>query len=101
MTLYGVNRLLVGVVVDTTAISNVVPETNSLTYRGFPVQELAASCSFEEVAYLVWHGELPDADALRRFCTASGRFARSPPRPSRSSSVCLRTATRWTCCAPP
>ena len=38
---------LAGVVVDTTAISKVVPETNSLTYRGYPVQDLAARCSFE------------------------------------------------------
>ncbi|HVX21324.1 MAG TPA: bifunctional 2-methylcitrate synthase/citrate synthase [Acidimicrobiales bacterium] len=65
-----IHKGLAGVVVDTTAISNVVPETNSLTYRGYPVQELAASCSFEEVAYLIWHGDLPDADALRRFTSA-------------------------------
>ena len=51
---------LAGVVADTTAVSMVNAETNSLTYRGYPVQELAASCSFEEVAYLLWHGELPD-----------------------------------------
>jgi 2-methylcitrate synthase len=44
-------------------------ETNSLTYRGYPVQELAGRCSFEEVAYLLWHGELPtraQADAQNR-----------------------------------
>ena len=34
---------LAGVVVDTTAISKVVPETNSLTYRGYAVQDLAAN----------------------------------------------------------
>src|ERR1700761_3671001 len=58
---------LAGVVVDTTAISKVVPETNSLTYRGYAVQDLAAHCSFEEVAYLIWHAELPDAEQLQRF----------------------------------
>jgi len=63
-----IRKGLAGVIVDRTAISNVVPETNSLTYRGYPVQELAASCSFEEVAYLIWHGELPTADQLRSFC---------------------------------
>ncbi|MFD6456256.1 citrate/2-methylcitrate synthase, partial [Nocardia sp. NPDC060220] len=41
---------LAGVVVDTTSISKVVAETNSLTYRGYPVQDLAARCGFEEVA---------------------------------------------------
>ncbi|WP_066905864.1 bifunctional 2-methylcitrate synthase/citrate synthase [Millisia brevis] len=58
---------LAGVVVDTTAISKVVPETNSLTYRGYPVQDLAAHCSFEEVAYLLWNGDLPDPRQLERF----------------------------------
>ena len=38
-----IHKGLAGVVVDTTAISKVVPETNSLTYRGYPVQELAAT----------------------------------------------------------
>ncbi|CCG08632.1 bifunctional 2-methylcitrate synthase/citrate synthase [Pararhodospirillum photometricum] len=62
-----IRKGLAGVVVDTTAISKVMEETNSLTYRGYPVQDLAASCSFEEVAFLIWHGELPNADELRRF----------------------------------
>ncbi|OCF88471.1 citrate synthase/methylcitrate synthase [Nocardia brasiliensis] len=59
---------LAGVVVDTTAVSKVVPETNSLTYRGYAVQDLAAHCSFEQVAYLLWHGELPNDAQLERFC---------------------------------
>ncbi|WP_405177835.1 bifunctional 2-methylcitrate synthase/citrate synthase [Nocardia sp. NBC_01377] len=58
---------LAGVVVDTTAISKVVSETNSLTYRGYPVQDLAAHCGFEQVAYLLWHGELPSNAELERF----------------------------------
>jgi citrate synthase len=58
---------LAGVVVDTTSISKVVPETNSLTYRGYPVQDLAAHCSFEQVAYLLWHGELPNDQQLALF----------------------------------
>jgi citrate synthase len=51
-------------VVGTTAISKINPETNSLTYRGYPVQELARQCGFEEVAYLLWHGELPTSVQL-------------------------------------
>lgn len=58
---------LAGVVVDTTAISKVVPETNSLTYRGYAVQDLAKNCSFEQVAYLLWHGELPTDHQLALF----------------------------------
>jgi citrate synthase len=64
-----IHRGLAGVVVDTTEISTVIQETNSLTYRGYPVQDLAARCSFEEVAHLLWHGELPDAGRLRDFRT--------------------------------
>lgn len=59
---------LAGVIVDTTAISKVVPETNSLTYRGYAVQDLAANCSFEQVAYLLWNGELPTVGQLELFC---------------------------------
>src|SRR6478752_308886 len=58
---------LAGVPVDYTAISKVNPETNSLLYRGYPVQELAASVTFEEVAYLLWHGDLPTDDQLAAF----------------------------------
>ena len=59
-----VHKGLDGVYADTTAVSMVNPATNSLTYRGYPVQELAARCTFEEVAYLLWHGELPTADQI-------------------------------------
>ena len=58
---------LAGVVSDTTAISKVMPETNSLTYRGYAVQDLAAHCSFEEVAYLILQGELPTRSQLTAF----------------------------------
>lgn len=71
---------LAGVVVDTTAISKVVPETNTLTYRGYPVQDLAAHCSVEQVAYLLWHGELPTDQELALFTQrerASRRIDRS------------------------
>ncbi|WP_159620919.1 bifunctional 2-methylcitrate synthase/citrate synthase [Ruania rhizosphaerae] len=59
-----IHKGLAGVVVDTTAISKVNPDTNSLLYRGYPVQELAARCSFEQVAHLLIYGELPTADEL-------------------------------------
>jgi 2-methylcitrate synthase len=62
-----IHKGLAGVVVDYTAVSKVNPETNSLLYRGYPVQELAANCSFEEVAYLLWHGELPTPDQRTAF----------------------------------
>lgn len=62
-----IKKGLAGVVVDTTAISKVNPETNSLLYRGYPVQDLCATRTFEEVAYLLWHGELPNDEELQAF----------------------------------
>ena len=88
-----IKKGLAGVVVDYTAVSKVNPDTNSLLYRGYPVQELAAKCSFEEVAYLLWNGELPDRGA------AGGvhRRGNAPAAPwirwsSRSSTRCPTTA---------
>jgi citrate synthase len=59
-----IKRGLAGVVVDTTEVSMVNPDTNSLTYRGYPVQDLAAHRSFLDVAHLLWHGQLPTAGQL-------------------------------------
>ncbi|GAA2591892.1 hypothetical protein Stube_67290 [Streptomyces tubercidicus] len=114
-----IHRGLAGVVIETTAISTVIQETNSLTYRGYSVQDLAAHCSFEEVAYLLWHGELPDTEQLREFRareralrpldrTTAELLARLPetchpmdvlPPPSAISA--LRTPSRMTAAPPP
>ncbi len=58
---------LAGVVADDTAVSKVMPESNSLTYRGYAVQDLATQCRFEEVAYLIWNKELPTRAQLDAF----------------------------------
>ena len=62
-----IRKGLVGVVADSTAISKVNPDTNSLLYRGYPVQDLADKKSFEEVAMLLWNGELPTQEQLDDF----------------------------------
>ncbi|OJX67955.1 MAG: 2-methylcitrate synthase [Micrococcales bacterium 73-13] len=62
-----IRKGLAGVVADSTAISKVNPETNSLLYRGYPVQELCERCTFEEVAFLLWQGGLPDPVQLEAF----------------------------------
>src|SRR3954470_1440238 len=64
MTEPEIKKGLAGVTVDYTAVSKVNPETNSLLYRGYPVQELASTQPFEAVAYLLWHGDLPDDGQL-------------------------------------
>ena len=43
------------------SISHIDGERGLLTYRGYPVQELAENCSFEAVCFLVLNGDLPMA----------------------------------------
>ncbi len=62
-----IKKGLLGIIVDETTISQVMPEINSLTYRGYTVQELCEKCCFEEVAYLVINGELPNKKQLKKF----------------------------------
>jgi 2-methylcitrate synthase len=62
-----VKKGLEGVVMDTSSVSKVNADTNSLIYRGYPVQDLAENCSFEEVAYLMYTGELPNKGQLEEF----------------------------------
>ena len=62
-----IKKGLLGIVVDETTVSQVMPDINSLTYRGYAVQDLCEKCSFEEVAYLVLNGELPNKKQLKSF----------------------------------
>jgi citrate synthase len=73
-----VKRGLAGVTADTSAVSVVDEENGSLLYRGYPVPDLAASCSFDEVAYLIWYGELPNETQLEKF-EAAERSRRQVP----------------------
>jgi len=62
-----IKKGLLGIVVDETEISKVMPEINSLTYRGYAAQDLCARCDFEEVAYLILNKELPNKKQLKNF----------------------------------
>ena len=62
-----IKKGLLGIVVDETTISHVMPDINSLTYRGYAVQDLCEKCNFEEVAYLVLNGDLPKKNELKKF----------------------------------
>jgi 2-methylcitrate synthase/citrate synthase II len=55
---------LEGVIAGETALSTV---TGGLSYRGYPVPELAETATFDEVAYLLLHGELPTSQQLKAF----------------------------------
>lgn len=58
---------LAGLVVGETALSTVGKEGLDLTYRGYSIRELAAHSTFEEVAYLLIHGDLPTPKALQEY----------------------------------
>ena len=77
-----IKKGLLGIVVDETTISQVMPEINSLTYRGYAVQDLCEICSFEEVAYLILNGDLPNAIQLDKF--------RKEERANRNMTINLR-----------
>lgn len=58
---------LAGVSAGETALCTVGKEGAGLTYRGYDIYDLADHASFEEVAYLLMHGKLPDARELSAF----------------------------------
>jgi citrate synthase len=76
---------LEGVIAGETAISTVV---GGLRYRGYPVTDLAAHATFDEVAYLLLHGELPTARQLDEF-TRRVAGARKLPDPLRNLLTAL------------
>jgi citrate synthase len=61
------NTGLEGVVAASTRLSHVDGERGELIIAGFPLAELAANATFEETTWLLWHGELPDANQLAHF----------------------------------
>src|SRR5438128_2728558 len=80
---------LEGVLAGETAISTV---EGGLRYRGYPVTELAERTSFDEVAYLLIHGELPTVPQLRDFQKRVAA-ARQIPEPLRQLFQALPRAT--------
>jgi citrate synthase len=87
---------LEGVIAGETAISTVgrLPGATAegLSYRGYPIGELAEKTTFEEVAYLLLHGELPTARQLAEFQKRVA-VARRLPEPLRDL---LKGLPRWT-----
>jgi citrate synthase len=60
-------RGLEGVLVAESDLSYIDGEVGELKYRGYAIEDLARNATFEEVLYLLWHGELPDREALASF----------------------------------
>lgn len=58
---------LSGVPAGNTALCTVGRSGNDLHYRGYDILDIATRCEFEEIAYLLVHGELPDQGELRGY----------------------------------
>ena len=68
-----------GVSAGTTAIATVGSEGTGLRYRGYDVADLAEHASFEAVAWLLLHGELPAASELQAFRDGLAQQRALPP----------------------
>jgi citrate synthase len=77
-------RGLEGVTAAATHIAEVDGEQGKLTLRGYDVSELSGRVTFEEVAYLLWHGKLPNR-AENEALSAEMRTARELPAPALSA----------------
>ena len=62
-----INRGLMGVYFDRSAVSDIDGAAGRLSYRGYSIDDLATRATFEEVCYLLIMGELPTADELANF----------------------------------
>ncbi|HUF80000.1 MAG TPA: citrate/2-methylcitrate synthase, partial [Burkholderiales bacterium] len=58
---------LSGVAAGTTALCTVGRSGNDLHYRGYDILDIAAECEFEEIAYLLVHGKLPNRAELAAY----------------------------------
>jgi citrate synthase len=58
---------LSGVVVASSAVSSIDPDAGVLMYRGYDIADLAEHSAYEETAFLLLYGELPDTAALAAF----------------------------------
>lgn len=62
-----INRGLKGVYFERSGVSHIDGAKGELLYRGYSIHDLAEQSTFEEVSYLLIHGELPNADQLAAF----------------------------------
>ena len=74
---------LSGVTAGNTALCTVGRSGNDLHYRGYDILEVAETCEFEELAYLLIHGKLPNAAELAGY-KARLKSLRGLPGPLRS-----------------
>ncbi|MFW2542714.1 citrate/2-methylcitrate synthase [Primorskyibacter sp. 2E107] len=62
-----INRGLKGIYFERSGVSHIDGAAGELLYRGYTIHDLAEQSTFEEVCYLLIHGDLPDAAQLADF----------------------------------
>jgi len=75
-----INRGLKGIYFERSGVSDIDGRAGTLTYRGYSIHDLATHATFEEVCFLLIHGELPKAAELAGF-DAALKAARTLPAP--------------------
>lgn len=98
------NPGLDGVIVGESAICQIDETTGSLRYRGYSIEDLAEQATFEEVAFLLLHGDLPSSGELHAWQvelahagslpTVVGQFLQTVP-PSAHLMDVLRTGVSF------
>ena len=83
---------LSGVVAGNTAVCTVGRSGNDLHYRGYDIKDLAEQATFEEVAWLLVYGELPNASELRAYRSKLRRL-RGLPQPVKAALELLPAST--------
>jgi len=71
-------RGLEDLVIGDTRIARVDGQGSSLSYRGYSIDDLVASASFEETAFLILHGNMPEPNELEAWKTELRRWRRPP-----------------------
>ncbi|GGL48790.1 citrate synthase [Halocalculus aciditolerans] len=94
---------LEGVLVAESSLSYIDGDVGKLVYRGYTIEDLAANATYEEVLYLLWHGELPTREELDAFRTdmaeeralsaETQELVRSLAEADEEPMAALRTAT--------
>ncbi|MFA4914086.1 MAG: 2-methylcitrate synthase [Burkholderiaceae bacterium] len=83
---------LSGVVAGNTALCTVGKTGNDLHYRGYDILDIAKTCEFEEIAYLLVHGKLPNEGELKGY-KAKLRSLRGLPAPLQDALEALPAAS--------
>jgi len=79
---------LSGIAAGNTALCTVGRTGNDLSYRGYDILDIADTCEFEEIAFLLVHGKLPNVAELASYKDKL-RSLRGLPTPVRSALEAL------------